>query len=151
MPMPYFPATYGYPGAYPPGMYQNQPQPMQPTGTNGIIAAWVQGEQAMKSFGLGPNQKAFLFNTEENTFCLKSTDASGMPLPIEMFEYKRRDAVSQTPVPVQNAQPQVDMSTFVTREELESRIAKFMNDIEAKTQNRQPNNQNRGGEQKHGK
>lgn len=150
MAMPYFPATYGYPMPYQSQMYQNQ-MPQQPSiGQNCIIAAWVQGEPAMKSFALGPNQKAFLFNTEENTFCMKSTDASGMPLPIEMFEYKRRDGTSSTAQPTQIQQPQIDVSAFVTRDELESRIAKFMSDLEAKSQNRQPNNQNRG-DQKHGK
>ncbi|MBP5764522.1 MAG: hypothetical protein J6W47_05380, partial [Bacteroidales bacterium] len=77
--MPYFPASYGYMPPFAPQPAQNQ-YGVQPQQTqNGLIIAWVQGEQAMKSFALGPNQKAFLFNTEENNFGIKTTDANGMP------------------------------------------------------------------------
>lgn len=121
--------------------FQNQ---FQQQGQSGLIVAWVQGEQAMKSYPLSPNQKAFLFNTEENNFGIKSTDANGMPLPLELFEYHRiQEAVKQPQT------PQIDTSSFITREEFESRMSKVISDMESKSRPKHEA-QNRG-EQKYGK
>lgn len=147
MAMPYFPASYGYPTPF---MTSMQPNPFnqQPQSQNGLIVAWVQGEAAMKSFGLGPNQKAFLFNTEENNFGIKTTDANGMPNPLEMFAYYRinNENNHQSP-PVQNSpSPSIDTSLFVTKEELDNRILELMIELEGKSEN-----QNGKGDNKHGK
>lgn len=126
---PYFPSPYQQPmNPYQVQMMQNQlaaMQQMQPVNQQNILAAWVQGgEQSMKSFPLGANQKAFLFSTEENIFGMKSTDASGMPLPLEMFRYEKINA-DKTQNSTTTAA--IDTSAFITREEFESRIAKIYN------------------------
>lgn len=144
MAVPYFPSPYGYPTPFvpqpTPNLFNNQSQSQ-----NGLIVAWVQGEQAMKSFGLGPNQKAFLFNTEENNFGIKTTDANGMPNPLEMFSYQRIDSANKQMVqPMQVNQPQtIDTSAFVTKEELDNRILELMVELESKSSNK--------GDNKHGK
>lgn len=126
--------------------YQSQQQPNQ----NGIIAAWVQGgEQSMKSYPLGPNQKAFLFSTEENIFGMKSTDANGMPYPLELFRFERiSNSPQQQSVP---QAPPIDTSAFVTRDEFESRFADLTASLYQNTSNRPQRNNQNGGEQKHGK
>ena len=134
MPIPYFPANYGV-NPYMPQMYQNQyiPPQAQPVQTvqGNILAAWVQGEGAMKSFTLGAGQTAFLFDTEGNSFGVKTVDASGMPLPLRLFDYKERDAAkTQQETP---AAASVDVSGFVTREEFESRIAQIITAAAAKS------------------
>lgn len=135
MAVPYLPSPYGYQTPF-------MPQPMtspfntQPQSQNGLIVAWVQGEQAMKSFGLGPNQKAFLFNTEENNFGIKTTDANGMPNPLEIFAYHRVDTNNQSvQSTATNPTPTIDVSSFVTKEELDNRILELMVELEAKTSN----------------
>lgn len=130
MAIPYYPNTFGYPAPF-------MPQP-QPQNQNGIIAAWVQGEQAMKSFALGPNQKAFLFNTEENNFGIKTTDSSGMPNPLEMYAYTRinHDSNQQTPPAESSPTPTIDTSLFVTKEELDNRILELMIELENKGGNK---------------
>lgn len=148
MAMPYFPASYGYPSPFMTSMQPNPFNQQQPQSQNGLIVAWVQGEAAMKSFGLGPNQKAFLFNTEENNFGIKTTDANGMPNPLEMFAYYRinNENNHQSP-PVQNSPaPSIDTSLFVTKEELDNRILELMIELEGKSEN-----QNGKGDNKHGK
>lgn len=119
---PYFPATYQNP--YMPQMYQNQYIPQQQAQQTGFLAAWIQGgEQSMKSYTLtGANQKVYLFSTDENIFGVKSTDANGMPLPLEVFRYERINADKPQNAPTA---ANVDTSGFVTREEFEARIAQI--------------------------
>lgn len=116
----------------------------------GLIVAWVQGgEQSMKSYPLGPNQKAFLFSTEENIFGIKSTDANGMPFPLEIFKYERLGAA-----PAQNQTPPqtiIDTSAFVTREELDARITSLVKELSSNPKPARINQNGNGGEQKHGK
>lgn len=144
MAIPYFPASYA--NQYMPPMYQNQYIPQQQTQQNGFLAAWIQGgEQSMKSYTLtGANQRVYLFSTDENIFGVKSTDASGMPLPLEMFRYER---ISAEKLPEKPTEPQIDVSGFVTREEFESRIAQICAEYEHKenrNQNQQKGGQNNG-------
>ena len=75
----------------------------------------------MKSYTLtGANQRVYLFSTDENIFGVKSTDASGMPLPLEMFRYERIFADKQ---PETRSDAAFDASAYVTRDEFEARIA----------------------------
>lgn len=57
-------------------------------------------------------------DSESNTFYIKSADASGMPMPLRIFDYKERNP---EPAPAQG----VDMSAYVTREELEKKLAEL--------------------------
>lgn len=117
----YFPATYG---GYNPNPYsgmQTCPQPMQtvqPVQNNGI--QWVQGETGAKAFVIGAGQSVLLMDSESNVFYIKSTDNSGMPLPLRIFDYTERTAQNAPTAPVT---AQIDTSLFVTREELEERLA----------------------------
>lgn len=105
MPFPY----YGF------NSYPTQYQPPQ---NNGGIT-WVQGVEAMKSYPVQAGQSALLMDTETNCFGIKTVDASGMPLPLRLFDYKERTQnVPQPPVT-----PVTDTSVFITREEFESRLA----------------------------
>lgn len=106
---PYLTTPYVAPTAVPP--VQNQQQ-------NGMIVAWVQGISGAKAYPLSPNTRAFLFDSEKDTFYVKTTDQSGMPLPIREFDYS--EVIQET-----TAQ---DTSNFVTKEELEEALAKIKND-----------------------
>ena len=119
MAMPYFPATYGYP--YQPQMMQNYQHTQQ---TNGII--WVQGVEAMKSYPVSAGQSVLLMDSETNCFGIKTADASGMPLPLRIFDYTERTA-NKAPKTAQETptETQIDLSAYVTRDEFESRIAQL--------------------------
>ena len=119
MAYPYFPAGYQ---PYQPQMnYQQQ--------SNGII--WVQGIEAMKSYPVSAGQSVLLMDSESNCFGIKTADASGMPLPLRIFDYKERIAQN-----AQNAHTAaaIDTSGFITREEFEARIAQIC----ASDSNRKP-------------
>ena len=82
-------------------------QPQQQN--NGIN--WVQGMAGAKSYLVAPGQSALLMDSEESVFYIKSSDPSGMPMPLRIFEYKEKTA------PAQEEQP-----NYITREEFEKRL-----------------------------
>ena len=129
--MPYIP--YGYqPGYYGQAMpdqlaqlrqnaYQ---QPMmgqaaqQTQGKPSII--WVQGEEGAKAYMVAAGNSVLLMDSENSAFYIKSTDASGMPLPLRVFDYKERTTAAKTP-PQTAQQPGVE---FVTRAEFDALAAR---------------------------
>ena len=136
MAFPYYPA-------YQPQMYQNQYAPQQ---HGGLI--WVQGIEAAKSFPVSAGQSVLLMDSESNAFFIKTADASGMPLPLRIFDYAERTA-QNAPKTAQETrtEPSIDLSAYVTRDELESRIAQIRADYEHKdnrNQNQQKGGQNNG-------
>lgn len=88
-------------------MYQNYYQ-----GSNII---WVPGEQGAKSY---PSMNALLMDSEEKCFYIKSTDASGMPLPLRTFDYTER--FHNTPQNNDN---------YITREDVEEMILNLKNEL----------------------
>lgn len=125
MAMPYFPASYANP--YMPQMYQNQYIPQQQTQQQSGGLTWVQGIEAAKSYPVSAGQSILLMDSESNSFFIKSADASGMPLPLRVFDYTER-TISNAPKTAQETRtgPSIDLSAYVTRDELESRISEIM-------------------------
>ena len=99
---------------------QQVPTPAQQT-NNGLV--WVQGEAGAKSFLVAPGCTVMLMDSEGERFYLKSADASGMPLPLRVFEYKERtETAQQTAGGSVAAFDNLD-DKFVTRDEFERRMA----------------------------
>lgn len=124
----YFP-NGGYQQFYPqyqqPMMQQPVQQPAQNVQPheNGII--WVQGEAAARAYLTPAGKSVLLMDSESNTFYLKSTDVSGMPQPLRIFDYTERTAQTQGNQIIETQAKEIDTSQFVTREELEERLAKL--------------------------
>ena len=110
-----------YPNGYQPYQYPQYQQ--QNAGQQSII--WVQGEAGAKSYLVAPNTTVLLMDSESQHFYLKSSDASGMPMPLRVFEYTEK-----TPNMAQNA-PKAQEATvspdYVTKREFEA----FKSQIEA--------------------
>lgn len=102
-------------------------QANQPPQTNqGII--WVQGEAAARSYLVAPNTTVLLMDSESQTFYLKSTDTSGMPMPLRIFDYTERTSnqnVTQNAPQSQQSVPEDLDSKYVTREEYSRLQAKY--------------------------
>ena len=96
-------------------------QPMTQQGNSGLI--WVQGEAGAKSFLVAPGNTVMLMDSEGERFYLKSADASGMPMPLRIFEYKERTEASSPAFSAPVAAQNVNLDNFVTREEFEQRMA----------------------------
>lgn len=124
-----FPMTYQQmypqyiPSSFQPQMMQQQPQMTQPVNDTGIL--WVQGEAGAKSWAVAPGKSVMLMDSESNTFYIKSSDNSGMPMPLRIFDYTERTNQSTQPVNVIQHE-QIDTSQFITKEELEKRLSEFV-------------------------
>lgn len=95
-----------------------QTQPV--TNDNGII--WVQGEAGAKSWAVAPGKSVMLMDSENNVFYIKTTDNSGVPLPLRIFDYTERtqqNTVSAEAVQATNSQ-------YVTKDELKEILSGFV-------------------------
>ena len=82
-----------YSGFYP--NYYQQPQPTnatygQPSGGANSSIIWVQGEAAAKAYPVAAGTAVLLMDSETSTMYIKSTDQSGMPQPLRIFDYTER-------------------------------------------------------------
>ncbi len=97
-----------------------QPQPQPQPNSSGLI--WVQGESGAKSFMVAPGQSVLLMDSEAMTFYIKTADASGVPLPLRVFNYA--EVISGAAVPEKVETP--PKADYVTREEFETRVAELL-------------------------
>ena len=104
----YYPQTY-------PQTYQQQFQ--QNFAQHGSVV-WVQGIEGAKAYPvMAGSEGVVLFDSDSDRFFIKSADQSGMPR-MRVFDY--HEITNQ---PKQNNEiKQVDMSGYVTKEELEERL-----------------------------
>lgn len=92
------------------------PQPSQ------NIFVWVQGEQSAKSYPVAPGNQVLLFDSDDSVFYIKKADASGRPMPLEIYDFKKRESIDVLPEATVNY---VDFATKedvrkIIKEELES-------------------------------
>lgn len=82
---------------------------------SGIL--WVQGEDAAKAYLVAAGNSVLLMDSESNRFYIKSTDASGMPQPLRVFDYTERASARAPAAPAP--------SEFVTRAEFDALAQKI--------------------------
>lgn len=115
------------------GAMQQMPQMQQPQQPAQGAPIWVQGEAGAKSFLVAPGQSLILMDSESEVFYIKSTDASGVPMPLRIFDYKERTGTQR---PSQAAQ--MPMVEYVTRAEFEAFVAKLTQMTAQPAQQEQP-------------
>lgn len=109
-----------FPVNYQPMAYQ---QTQQVTPTSSII--WVQGEAGAKAYPVAAGNSMILMDSESELFYLKTTDISGMPMPLRVFKYKE---VVGTSEPVANKD--LDLSKYITKDELETHLERLKTNLE---------------------
>lgn len=119
----------GFPQGY--SYYQNQAPPMQlvqaqmPSTQNNIIdngIIWVQGEAGARAYLVPAGKSAMLMDSENSVFYIKTTDTSGMPNALRIFDYTER-INQQTPkndIAVVKQQSSTNSQQY---EELENQIS----------------------------
>lgn len=98
--------------AYPnyPSYYPSFNQPQQ-------SILWCQGIEGAKAYPVGAGNSVLLMDSDSHNMYIKSADQAGVP-SLRVFEYKEVTGKK-------DEAPKVDMSNYVTREELEEIIAKI--------------------------
>ena len=109
----YLPSAYSH---YQYSQYVPTQQYMQPQSNT---LTWIQGEAAAKSFPVTPGGSVLLLDSESPVFYIKTVDTSGMPLPLRVFDYTERTEATPKQEP-----------EYITRQELEDRLAEFLKDQE---------------------
>nr|DAV58930.1 MAG TPA: hypothetical protein [Caudoviricetes sp.] len=106
----------GQPSAMPDQLAQLRQNYQQPQQSAPII--WVQGEEGAKAYMVAAGNSVLLMDSENSVFYIKSTDASGMPQPLRVFDYTERG--KQAP-----QKPETVDDKFVTRAEFDALRARF--------------------------
>ena len=96
-----------------------QPMPQQPMQQQSSQIIWVSGEAGAKSYMVAPGNTVMLLDAENSVFYLKSADASGMPLPLRIFDYKERTTTAQQAFGGSVTAESVNLDNFVTRKEFD--------------------------------
>ena len=109
--------AFPYYSSYQPHVYPTQYQQQN----NGLI--WVQGIEAAKSYPVSAGQSILLMDSESNRFFIKSADASGMPLPLRVFDYTEREIAQNASG--MRSEGRSESTAYITRAELEERLEHF--------------------------
>ena len=97
----------------------SHPMPSQPMQQQSSQIIWVSGEAGAKSYLVAPGNTVMLLDAENSVFYLKSADASGMPLPLRIFDYKERTTTAQQAFGGSVTAESVNFDNFVTRKEFD--------------------------------
>lgn len=102
-------------------------QPMQQPAQANQSLIYVQGEAAAKSWMVGAGQSVLLMDSENPVFYIKSADASGIPLPLRVFDYTERNQSMPQNAPQATNPAQIDLDgKYVTRAEYDDLQGKYM-------------------------
>ena len=90
----YYPMGQQMPSAMPDQLTQlrQAAYPQQQPAQQSSPIIWVQGEEGAKAYMVAAGNSVLLMDSENSTFYIKSTDASGMPQPLRVFDYSERTA-----------------------------------------------------------
>ena len=77
---------------------------------------WVQGEQAAKSYPVAPGGQVLLFDSENPVFYVKSADQTGKPLPLEIYDFHKRESTEILP------DVKMSLDDFATKDDVRSII-----------------------------
>ena len=102
-----------------PGQTSSQPQDS--------YMIWVQGKAGAQSYPLARGTTAPLFDSEDDVVYIKSVDPNGVPLPL--VTKLLSDPPIETKVEAVDKTPQVDTSSFVTKETYDE-LKKKYDDLE---------------------
>ena len=118
----YYPMGQQMPSAMPDQLTQlrQAAYPQQQPAQQSSPIIWVQGEEGAKAYMVAAGNSVLLMDSENSAFYIKSTDASGMPLPLRVFDYKERTTPAKMP-PQTAQQPGGE---FVTRAEFDALAAR---------------------------
>lgn len=90
---------------------------------NGIV--WVQGEAGARAYPVAAGNSVMLLDSESPVFYIKSTDNTGMPTPLRIFDFTER---TQTAIQTTPAAPTLE-NDFATKADLQE-LRNIIQDLE---------------------
>lgn len=96
--------------------YINQPSVQQNSQMN-YGFQWVQGEAAAKAFHVEPGQTVLLMDSDSPVLYFKSSDQTGRPIPMIIY-----DLVERKESNINNVPQNIDMSLYLKKDEFEGMI-----------------------------
>ena len=126
---PYISSTTAYPAAYSGQSYNTavpMPQsfapqvPMTMPMQSNVIG--VDGEVGAKAYMIpnGSTGPIALWDTNDNVIYMRTFNAAGMPNPLKKLRYVEEEVNVALPSQSGSTSPQIDMSQFVTKDDLEA-------------------------------
>ena len=112
-----FPNAMPYMAPQPQMASQGPTMPQNGVQNQNSNLTWVQGEAAAKAYPVASGQSVLLMDSEESVMYIKSTDASGMPLPLRIFDYTERQQNKTAPGA---SGSKAEQSDFVSRSEFDA-------------------------------
>lgn len=109
-------------------MYNSNPYARAQVPGNNII--WVQGIEGAKAQQIQPNTSLLLLDSESDHFYMKVCDQYGICLPLRTFKFEEELPVAPAAVMASPATPEIDMSQYVTKAELENFIKELKSTYE---------------------
>lgn len=113
---------------------------------------FVDGEMAARVFQMPDNWPAgvplYLWDSNGNYFYIKMVGQNGIPMPLQSFEYHSKAPESTGYISGDNHQ--VDMTQFVTHEDLDRRFNELKNMMQNSQNNRSQNGSNNGQQNRGG-
>lgn len=106
-----FGGSYYYP------RYQQPQSQQQAQGIENNIV-WVPGLAGANDYPVTNGSAVWMMDSEAMRFFIKSKDITGIPKPLRIFEYRE--------IQEQKSEPAQNVGQYVTREELEQRLAALM-------------------------
>ena len=100
-----------------------QSQSAQPQ--NNLI--WVRGKENARSMQLQPNSTVVMLDNQANKFYIKTTDDIGLGR-LRVFNYSEEEDID-SPTVVTQAQQPLDLSNYVTKQELEKIITTLKGEV----------------------
>lgn len=109
------------------GGYQNQqPQPQQ-NNDHYVYTDYVSGRAGADAYQMPPNvNKVWLFDNDTNRFYIKTYDNNGRPRVMEDNDFSPH----VDPEPTINNTPQIDLSPYATKADLEQMFNNVMKNIQ---------------------
>lgn len=92
--------------------------PFQPSGVQDNDNNWVSSQEEANNWLVAPGHSVIMRDVDNRHIYVKSRDANGIPSPLRVFE-DTSTAMQQDATPA----PQIDMSRYVTIDQLEDILA----------------------------
>lgn len=100
--------------------------------SNGYV--WVDGENAARAWYVNAGETVLLMDSNAASFYLKSSDDTGKPLPLRIFDYVERDRSADNTKILDNKENNLD-DKYVTRkeyDELQNKLSMLLENMHPK-------------------